>query len=259
MEKKDTVLEILTQFLPAGVTPAAAFTLIVLSFFTSALTAAFGIGGGMVMIGGISAAVPPATIVAVHGVVQLGSNLGRAIVQRRHAVWRLVWPFALGSAIGIAIGAWLVVSLPVRVLLGSLGVFILVMVWLPKPKIPGLEKSGVLLGGLISSVLTMFVGATGPFIQSVLLAFKLEKKQLVATQAVAMAIQHGLKVLAFSFVGFSFWAWGPLLAAMVGAGFLGTLLGTALLERLPERWFQAAIKAILTIIAIDLLRRAVLG
>lgn len=230
-----------------------------LSFFTSALTAAFGIGGGMVMIGGISAAVPPATIVAVHGVVQLGSNLGRAIVQRHHAVWRMIVPFALGSLIGVAIGAWLVVSLPVRVLLGALGLFILLMVWLPKPKIPGLENSGVFAGGVISSVLTMFVGATGPFIQSVLLAFNLEKKQLVATHAVAMAIQHGLKVLAFSFVGFSFRAWGPLLGAMIAAGFLGTLLGTALLEKLPERWFHIAVKSILTVIAMDLLRRAALG
>jgi uncharacterized membrane protein YfcA len=245
--------------LPAGVSSAAAALLVAVSFFTSALTAAFGIGGGVAMLGALASAAPPATIIAVHGVVQLGSNLGRAIVQRRHAVWRLVGLFALGSVVGVAVGAWLVVALPTRLLLGALGVFILAMVWLPKPRIPGLERSGMVLGGLISSVLTMFVGATGPFIQSVLLGFGLDKKALVATHAVAMAIQHGLKALAFGLIGFSFRDWWPLLAAMIASGFLGTLLGTALLERLPERWFRIAIQTILTVLALDLLRRATFG
>ena len=150
--------------LPAGVSAGVAILLIVLSFFTSALTAAFGIGGGIAMLGGLASTIPPATIIAVHGVVQLGSNLGRAIVQRKHAVWRLIGLFCVGSVIGVALGAWLVVALPTRILLGALGIFILIMVWAPKPRIPGLERSGMILGGLISSVLTMFVGATGPFI-----------------------------------------------------------------------------------------------
>lgn len=247
------------SLLPAGVSPGIALILIGVSFLTSALTAAFGIGGGMAMLGALSAAVPPATIVAVHGVVQLGSNLGRAIVQRRHAVWRLIGLFTLGSILGVALGAWLVVALPVRVLLGALGLFILAMVWLPKPRIPGLERAGMMLGGLVSSVLTMFVGATGPFIQSVLLAYGLEKKALIATHAVAMAIQHGLKVVAFGAIGFAFADWLPLMIAMIATGFLGTLLGTALLEKLPDHLFKVAVKALLTVIALDLLRRAAFG
>lgn len=245
--------------LPAGVSAGVAGLLIVLSFFTSAITAAFGIGGGVAMLGGLASTVPPATIIAVHGVVQLGSNIGRAIVQRKHAVMRLVGLFCIGSVVGVALGAWLVVALPTRILLGALGLFILAMVWLPKPRIPGLERSGMIIGGLISSVLTMFVGATGPFIQSVLLGFNLDKKQLVATHAMAMAIQHGLKVIAFGIIGFSFADWWPLLAAMIASGFLGTLLGTALLERLPEKWFRIAIQTILTILALDLLRKAAFG
>lgn len=242
--------------LPAGVSAGVAIFLIVLSFFTSALTAAFGIGGGVAMLGGLASTIPPATIIAVHGVVQLGSNVGRAIVQRKHAVWRLIALFCIGSVVGVAIGAWLVTALPTRILLGALGIFILIMVWAPKPRIPGLERSGMILGGLISSVLTMFVGATGPFIQSVLLGFGLDRKQLVATHAVAMAIQHGLKVVAFGIIGFSFADWWPLLLAMIGSGFLGTLLGTALLERLPEKWFRVGIQALLTLIALDLLRQS---
>jgi uncharacterized protein len=245
-----------TLLLPNHVSWGAALALVAISFFTSALTAAFGIGGGMVMVGALSAAIPPATIIAVHGVVQLGSNFGRAMVQRHHAVWRLVWLFFAGSIIGVTIGATLVMALPVRLLLGLLGAFILAMVWLPKPNIPGMERSGMFLGGIVSSILTMFVGATGVFSKSILLAYGLERRQLIATDAMAMSIQHALKIAAFGILGFSFADWGPLLVGMIASGFAGTLVGTALLNRIPEMWFKVIIKAFLTLIALDLIRRA---
>ncbi len=62
-------------FLPPGVDAFTATLLIVISFFTSAMTAAFGIGGGVAMLGALAGTVPPAVIVAVHGLVQLGSNM----------------------------------------------------------------------------------------------------------------------------------------------------------------------------------------
>jgi uncharacterized membrane protein YfcA len=242
--------------LPAGVSPAIALLLIVISFFTSAFTAAFGIGGGVALLGALGAAIPPSVVIAVHGAVQLGSNFGRAVVQRAHAVWPLVLRFSIGSLIGVGLGVAVFAALPERALLGVLGVFILVMAWLPKPKIPGMASAGMLLGGAISTFLTMFIGATGPFIQAILLPLGLEKRQLIATHAVCMALQHGLKVVAFGALGFAFGDWLPLVAAMVAAGFAGTLLGTRLLESMSERAFAIALKIVLTVVALDLLRRA---
>jgi uncharacterized protein len=242
--------------LPAGVSPAIALILVAFSFFTSAFTAAFGIGGGVAMLGALGAAVPPAMVIAVHGVVQLGSNLGRAIVQRAFAVWPLVWRFAIGSIIGAALGAYIFTVLPERALLGVLGVFILLMAWVPRPKIPGLSSAGMVIGGAISTFLTMFIGATGPFVQALLLPLGLGKKQLVATHALCMALQHGLKVIAFGAIGFAFADWLPLVCLMIAAGFAGTVFGTKLLDRMSERAFAVALKAILTIVALDLLRRS---
>jgi uncharacterized protein len=71
-----------------------------------------------------------------------------------------------------------------------------------------------------------------------------------------MSIQHALKVLAFGYLGFAFKDWLPLIAAMIGAGFLGTWYGTKLLEKLPEAMFQKILRGLLTILALDLLRRA---
>jgi uncharacterized membrane protein YfcA len=242
--------------LPQGVGWPIALALVVIAFFTSALTAAFGIGGGVAMLGALAGTVPPSVIVAVHGIVQLGSNIGRAILQRRHALWRFVAIFSAGSLIGAVGGAALFVALPERVLLGALGVFILVMVWWPKASIPGLSSAGLLLGGIFSTFLSIFVGATGPFVQAVLLKLAADRKQLIATHAACMSVQHGLKVAAFGVLGFSFTDWLPLLAAMIAAGFAGTLLGTRLLEAMPERLFTTIVKALLTIVAAELLRRA---
>lgn len=244
------------SFLPAGIDALTATILIVTSFFTSALTAAFGIGGGVAMLGALAGTVPPSVIVAVHGVVQLGSNLGRAVIQRHHANWPLFWRFLFGAIGGVALGAALFTSLPDKVLLAMLGVFILVMVWVPKPKIPGLEKTGIVIGGGISSVLTMFVGATGSFILALLVPLKLDRKQQIATHAVMMTAQHALKVAAFGFIGIALVSWLPLMAAMIVSGFIGTMIGTKLLEKMPESLFQILLKGLLTLVALDLLRRA---
>jgi uncharacterized protein len=251
--KGQAMLEIL---LPANVSPGVFALLIVISFFTSALTAAFGIGGGVAMLGALAGTVPPAMIVAVHGVVQLGSNIGRAVLQRAHVLWRPTALFTLGSVIGAGLGIAVFTAIPEKLLLGLLGLFILLMTWVPKPRIPGLETTGVFIGGIIATFVTIFVGATGPFVQALFLPLGLEKRVLVATHAACNVIQHGLKVLAFGYLGFNFADWLPLLVAMIVSGFLGTWLGTRLLERLPEAVFKVILKWLLTVLALDLLRRS---
>jgi uncharacterized protein len=247
------MLEIL---LPENVSLGVFALLIVISFFTSALTAAFGIGGGVAMLGALAGTVPPAMIVAVHGVVQLGSNIGRAFFQRMHILWRPTGLFTLGSLFGAVAGAAVFVAMPEKLLLGLLGAFILLMTWIPKPRIPGLETKGVLIGGFIATFVTMFVGASGPFVQALFLPLGLDKKTLVATHAACNVIQHGLKVAAFGYLGFNFADWLPLLIAMVVSGLLGTWMGTRLLEKVSEEWFKAILKWLLTALALDLLRRA---
>jgi uncharacterized protein len=242
--------------LPAGLSPMVAVLLVVISFFTSALTAAFGIGGGVAMLGALAGTVPTPMVVAVHGVVQFGSNIGRAFLQRAHVLWRPTLIFTMGSVVGAVAGALVFVALPERLLLALLGAFILFMTWLPKPKIPGLESVGMLIGGFIATFVTIFVGATGPFVQALFLPLNLEKKVLVASHAACNVIQHGLKVVAFGWLGFNFADWLPLMVAMIATGFLGTWLGTRLLDRMPEALFKTVLKWLLTILSLDLLRRA---
>ena len=77
---------------------------------------------------------PPAVLLPVHGVVQIGSNFGRAVLMRRDIARPLVLPFLLGSIAGVALGAQIVGLLPRSAMLALLGAFILWSVWSPKLK-----------------------------------------------------------------------------------------------------------------------------
>ena len=132
------------------------------------------------------------------------------------------------------------------------------MTWVKVPKLAVASPWSFAAGGLVGSFLTMFFGATGPFVAAVFGAAFPDRLTLVATHAAAMVIQHGLKVLVFGLLGFAFGPYLPLLAAMIATGFLGTLAGTALLKRLPEARFRIAFKALLTLLALDLIRRGLL-
>jgi len=242
--------------LPPDVSALSAIGLVALSLLTSALTAAAGIGGGLVLLGVMASLLAPVVVIPIHGVVQLGSNAGRAALMREQIDGRILVPFVLGSVLGVVLGAKLFVALPMPALQTILGLFILAGVWLPKLKTSHIPNWGFTLVGIVGSFCTMFVGATGPFVASFITPDRLQRHAVVATHAACMTAQHSLKVVAFGFLGFAFLPWAPLLAAMIGAGFLGTMLGRRLLDRLPHTIFARAFKLILTLLALRLLYAA---
>ena len=241
------------ELLPPELSLIPAVSLVAVSFLTSALTAAFGIGGGVAMLAALASLTPPITALPVHGVVQIGSNFGRAALMRQYIHWSLVKPFVLGSVAGVAVGAAVFVALPTATLQIILGCFILYSVWAPKLKPSGIADSGFVLVGAVATFCTMFVGATGPLLAVFLSPDRLQRHNVVATHAACMSFQHALKVIAFGFLGFAYLPWLVLLIAMIGAGFLGTLAGRHVLNRLPERAFAWGFRAVLTLLALRLL------
>lgn len=239
--------------LPDALPLWAAAVAVAAAFFTSALTAAFGLGGGLALLAVMSTVFPAPAVIPVHGVAQLGSNASRFILQRRDAVWPIVLWFAAGGVIGAAIGGRLVVEMPVWALRAGVGVFILYTVWGPRPKSfsPGVKT--FFFTGAIGSFLTMFFGATGPIAATMLSATKLGRLNIVATHAACMVAQHGLKIIAFGVLGFAYGEWAALIALIVAAGFAGAVVGTHTLRAMPEKTFKQGFKYILSAIAIYLL------
>lgn len=232
--------------LPPEVDPLFVLVAVVAAGLTSALTGTFGLGGGVALLAVLSQGLPPAFLIPIHGVAQLGSNLGRAIVQRRFLERRVALLLGAGSLAGALAGAALVVSLPEGPMLLALGLFVLWATFGPKPRPTGGTGAPALVaGGAVSAFLSMFFGATGPVLMAVLLTLGLARQALVATHAAVMSLQHGLKVAAFGGLGLDFTPWLGFLALVVGAGFLGTLFGSRLLARLPATWFDRGLKVIM--------------
>ncbi|WP_432285783.1 sulfite exporter TauE/SafE family protein [Aminobacter sp. BA135] len=249
-------MDALALLLPEGLDPLMGIVLIVASAFTSALTAAFGVGGGIALLTLMGLFVPVAALIPIHGAVQLGSNSGRAWHQRANVRMDVAAPFIAGSIVGAVIGAFVVIQLPDAWLKLVLGAFVIAITWTKVPGIDRLTRTGLAIGSVIVALIGMLVGATGPLV-SVLFAqfFANDRKALVATHAAGMVAQHGLKIIVFGLAGFAFRDWLPLIGAMIVSGYLGTVYGTKLLERMPEESFRKWFKIAITVLALDLLRR----
>lgn len=223
------------------------------SFLGSFIAAALGLGGGVLVIAVMAMVLPPPVLIPLHGIVQLGSNLGRALLMLRDVLRRAVLPFTIGTIIGTTVGANTIIVLPTWILEGILGLFVLYATWVPnfQASAPGAAKfMGV---GVGSGFATMFVGGTGPLIAPFANAACEERQQVVATHATLMSLQHLVKVFAFGFIGFAISAYIPLLVGLLAFGFAGTYVGRMVLNRLPERVFRIGLKTILTLLAAKLL------
>lgn len=220
------------------------------------LTAAIGMGGGTILIAVMAQIMPVKAIIPVHGLVQLGSNFGRAAVLFPQIDKALLLAFVMGSVVGAFIGGNIVVSLPLAWLQAGLGVFILYSVWGPDLLRFGASKQGLVVGGLSTTLLTMFVGATGPLVVTLLRRFDLPAVPLVATTASCLVAQHLLKVLVFGFLGFAFSEYLALIGLMIASGFVGTLVGKKILLKVDENRFRIVLNIILSLLAARLLFKA---
>ena len=242
--------EMWVEALHAGLGWTAATAIVILSFLTSLISAAFGLGGGSVMLAVLANLLPAPAIIPVHGVVQVGSNLGRAVVLLGHVDRSVFRPFALGSIAGVALGGMIAVQLPAAIVQIGVGLFILWSVFLSPPSF--MRRSGALMG-ITSSFLTMFFGGTGPFVATFVKALGHDRLRHVATHASLMTLQHVLKSVAFGLLGFAFGEWLPLVAMMILAGFLGTAAGKRILVRTDERRFRLALNTLLIVLALRLI------
>ena len=246
------------DWLPESLNLASFFFLVGVSYLTSAITAALGIGGGITLLAIMANLLPIPAVIPVHGVVQLGSNLGRLSLLRRHVETRLLLWFALGSLLGSVLGGYLAVNLSGQWLRIAMGAFILYSAWLPAVKLASGRRALVGIA-TVTSFAGMVVGGVAPFIFAVIKDWFDDRKALVGTLAAMVSLQQGLKMLLFGFLGFTFTPWLVLIALMIATGYLGTLTGRIFLERAPARVVQPILKVVLTAMGLRLLYLGIWG
>jgi uncharacterized membrane protein YfcA len=218
------------------------------------LTAALGLGGGMTLIAILTFFMPAAVAIPVHGVVQLGSNAGRAIIRRKDILWQYAVWFALGGIPGAILGGQVAVWMPDKLFTLLIAVFLIYSVWGPKPKSTNRDSKALFGFGAFAGFMSMVVGVSGPIVAG-MLKFIEDRRNFVGTHALLMTFQNLAKIAVFIALGFAFYDYAALLVAMVASGFVGSYLGSKLLDKLPEKLFRQAFKVAMSIIAVLLVLR----
>ena len=246
----------ISAWIPTGMTQLSFLLLVLASLATSFMTAAFGIGGCVVLIVIMALLVPPAALIPIHGIIQLGSNGGRVVIMAKDVIWRPMIPFVMGALIGATAGGLLAVQLPIWLVQLGLGIFILVIVF---AKLPPIQQRYIFAGGIISTFLTMFFGATGNFIAAMVKTMKLDPLPHVATHSIMMTFQHFIKVSVFGMVGFHFAPYWPLVSGMLISGFIGTVIGRQFLVKAGQHYFKPILNTILALAACRLIYAGIAG
>ena len=174
----------------------------------------------------------------------------------KHIDWNMLKYFSLGAIVGAFLASFIVVQLPLVIIQFAVAAFILFLVWGSKPKAQEMRPVGRTLAGLVTTLVSMFVGATGPLVAAFVHRNNYTKMQITGTFASCMTLQHGLKAFVFTFVGFSFAQWAGLIIIMIASGALGTFFGLKVLKRVPAKKFTVIFKVVVTILALRLVVEA---
>lgn len=233
--------------------------LIVVSFLASTLTATIGLGGGILLISVMPGLIPAAAIVPVHAAVQLVSNGSRVLLGVKHIDWKVVWPFVGGSAVGAAAGVGMVARVDFEQMPLYLGLFILVVTWIPIPARATEFRGQFAVLGAFQTYVSLFLGATGPLASPFLLRRGLAKDELVVTLGTVMIAIHVFKLVAFAVAGFVFAPYWSLIGGMMLAVVLGSWVGTRLRGHLPEAALRRTLKWLITLLAVRMIVGALLA
>ena len=172
---------------------------------------------------------------------------------RKNINYQFITPFIIGSLIGVSIAGIILIDLPKFIIQSLIGIFILYSLYVPQAKNIKITKWSIGLIGTISSFLTMFVGASGPIMAPFIRSFTNNRQSTVATQAAFMTWKHGIKIIVFIILGFSFNNYIPLIIGMIIFGVFGTWTGKKILTNINEKSFGRIFNIILTVLALRLI------
>ena len=230
--------------------PAQLLALVLAALAASTLAAVAGFGGAAILlpvlvgIFGVRDAIPILTV------IQLVGNASRAAFNRRQLDLPVVGWFAVGAVPFALLGGIVFAAAPAGFLTRLVGAFLLLSVaWrhTRRGRQSRLPLHGFVAVGGVFSFISALAGTVGPMMAPFFLAYGLVKGAFIGTEALASAVMHVTKLVAYG--GASLLtvenvavgaALGPLMIA-------GSWAGKRIVDRLPERLFVAIIEAVLVI------------
>ncbi len=116
-----------------------------------------------------------------------------------------------------------------------------------------LGSLGTFAASAITTFISLFAGATGPLVAAFTKQLEVDRFRTVASFAMAMSLQHGVKVVVFEGMGVAIIDWWLLLICMIMSGTLGTWIGLKILKRVADKHFHTAFSIVFSLLAIRLI------
>ena len=225
----------------------------ILSFLTSLLTSIFSLGGGLIMLVALAQSFSPATLIPLHGSIQLANNFSRTLVYREFFQWKLIKHIVISTMFGAVIGIYLFGTLPENLLVMVIAATILFLTWAPLDSLILSIMKNDWFCGFISGFAGIFVGANGPLVTAYLRTKNLSPEVLVANHGAIMIFQHGIKIILFaSFFNFIILDYFIFILILALTGYAGAILGRRLISKVPFKSFNIILKVLLTLLAFSL-------
>ena len=150
--------------------------LVAAALITSSISAVLGMGGGIILLGIMAIIIPEGyVVIALHGIIQLASNITRSYVFRAHIKGQIIQQYLSGAILGLFLSAFIIIILKyifevqsakdikVDFLKPLIGMFIIWFLYGKRFQVK--DKYPLFFGvGTLSGLTTVFIGATGPLI-----------------------------------------------------------------------------------------------
>jgi uncharacterized membrane protein YfcA len=226
----------------------------ILSFLTSLLTSVFSVGGGLIMLIALAQSFSPATLIPLHGSIQLANNFSRTLVYREFVQWELIKHIVISTMFGALVGIFLFGTLSENLLLILIASTILFLTWTPIDNFILSVMKNDWFCGLISGFAGIFVGANGPLVTDYLRTKNLPPEVLVANHGAIMIFQHSVRIVLFtSFLSFSIQDYILFIFILALTGYAGANIGKRLISSIPFDSFNIVLKVLLTFLSIFLI------
>lgn len=232
----------------------------ILTFVTSTVAGAVGIGGGMMLIAILPSLsiLPVNALIPVHGMTQMSSNLSRAFFGYKSIRMETIPKFLIGSLVGIGFFASVLAAISLEYVPLFIAIYILLSLWSKSFNSKIKRYENYYLIGFLQTGLSIVVGATGPLAMSLLLKEYKDKEVVVATAAALMSITHTLKVIVFIFFGFVFWDYAWVLVFMIVGAVAGSYVGTRVRGWIDGDKFVLGLRILLSLLAVRMIAKILL-
>ncbi len=174
--------------------------------------------------------------------------------------FRRVAPLLITSGLGTIVGALLLVILDPSIVLVCLGILLLIFVltakarqnWQPQPRYA--TRLAVAIGS-ITGILNGLVGVSGPTLAPYLYSLRLNKHEFVYYINLLFLFLGTYQFISFGILGFFTWERILFGLSLVPISLIGVYIGAKARSKVSQVFFNRLVLVILTITALDLIRR----